>query len=122
MAVSSASSQSAAQAGWEQLQLRQAQRNAEQAAQKAQQLRAQASEAERQADQSREQARSLRVESSQADKEATRVQQGLKVRESASDALTRLGEVASQAAQTAGNASASTTSIVRSRVGSPAQT
>jgi len=74
-AVSSA--QSATGAAWGQMQLQQAQRNADQAEVKARALASQARAAESEAARAQENARSLRVESTQADSQASEAQRGV---------------------------------------------
>ena len=74
-AVSSA--QSATGAAWGQIQLQQAQRNADQAEVKARALASQARAAESEAARAQENARSLRVESTQADSQASEAQRGV---------------------------------------------
>ena len=74
-AVSSA--QSATGAAWGQMQLQQAQRNAEQAEVKARALASQARAAESEAARAQENARNLRVESTQANSQAAEAQRGV---------------------------------------------
>jgi hypothetical protein len=79
MAVASAvaNSQGASQLVWQQIKLQQAQRNADQAEQNAQALKAQAAQAERVADRADERARSLKVQSDQAQTQAGMARSGL---------------------------------------------
>jgi hypothetical protein len=79
MAILSTASgaQSAAQYGWEQLKLQQAQRNADQAQQTAQSLLVQAQDAQRTADRAQDNARSLSVQAEQAQTNAGQAAQGL---------------------------------------------
>ncbi len=69
--------QAATQAGYQQLKLQQARRNAEQAEQTAQGLRAQASAAQQTANQAQETARSLSTQADQAKFSAGQARQGL---------------------------------------------
>ena len=79
MAIGSSTSanQSTLQSAWQQMQVQQAQRNADQAEQNARALQAQAGNARRSADRAQENARSLEVQSSQAQAYADRAQQGV---------------------------------------------
>ncbi|HTZ00564.1 MAG TPA: hypothetical protein VMB75_12040 [Rhodocyclaceae bacterium] len=79
MAVTSASSAglSAAQYAWQQVQLQQAQRNADQAQANARTLRQQADAAQRTADREQDSARSLAVEADQAQQAAGQADRGL---------------------------------------------
>lgn len=71
------STQSATGAAWGQMQLQQAQRNADQAEVKARALASQARAAESEAVRAQESARSLRVESTQANSQAAEAQRGV---------------------------------------------
>lgn len=82
--------QSAAQAGWQQLKLQQAQRNADRAEQEARSLQAQAAEAQRGADRAQENARTLNVQSDQAQTNVGRARQGLAAIKSLEQTQTRL--------------------------------
>lgn len=89
--------QSAAQSGWQQLKLQQAQRNATQAEQNARALEAQASNAKRDADRAQDNARSLEVQSGQARDDAGRARQGLAAIRSTQEMQMRLGNTVDQA-------------------------
>lgn len=89
--------QSAAQSGWQQLKLQQAQRNATQAEQNARALEAQASNAKRDADRAQDNARSLEVQSGQARDDAGRARQGLAAIRSTQEMQVRLGNTVDQA-------------------------
>ena len=97
--VSSASSAQTVQpasAGFSQLRLQQARRNAEQADFAARALQAQASSAQRTAAQAQENARSLSVQSDEAQTVAGRARQGLHALDSANAAFTRIGKAIEQ--------------------------
>ena len=94
MAIASVSN--AAQNGWQQFRLQQAERNATQAEQTAQSLKAQADDAQRVASQAESAARSLAVESDQADSTAIQARLGVTVLQNASTTVTRLSNVADQ--------------------------
>jgi hypothetical protein len=89
--------QSAAQSGWQQLKLQQAQRNATQAEQNARALEAQASNAKRDADRAQDNARSLEIQSGQARDDAGRARQGLAAIRSTQEMQVRLGNTVDQA-------------------------
>jgi hypothetical protein len=73
---STAAFSSPAQAGWQQMQVQMAKRNADQAEQRANELRAQAADAQRTADRAQENARELSVNADQAETAAGRARQG----------------------------------------------
>lgn len=87
---------SANQYGLQQLRQLQARRNAEQAEQVAQSLRAQANQAQAVADRAQETARSLTVQSDQAQVKAGQARQGLAVAGSIQQAVTQLGKTVDQ--------------------------
>lgn len=94
MAISSSASTAALTSGaLAQIQQLQAQRNANQAEQQAQSLRARAQAAQSQADRAQENARSLRLQSSQAQGEASSARRGLAAMKSANDVQTSLGNL-----------------------------
>lgn len=91
MPVTSSTSTSALSSGiLAQIQQQQAQRNADQAEQKARALAGQANQAQAVADRAQESARSLRVQSGQAQNDAASARQGLVVRESIGKIQTQL--------------------------------
>lgn len=92
MAVTSAasSSQSIARSVWQQVQLRQAQQNADQARANAQALRAAADAAQRAADQEQDKARNLGVKADQATQEASQADRGLQALRSTGQAYSQL--------------------------------
>jgi hypothetical protein len=97
---STSSAQTAAQSGWQQLKLQQAQRNATQAEQNARALEAQANNAKRNADRAQDDARSLEIQSGQARDNAGRARQGLAAIRSVQEMQTRLGTTVDQALKT----------------------
>jgi len=90
------STSSASQYGWQQLKLQQAKRNADQAEQTAQTLKAQASDAQRVADRAQENARSLSVQSDQAQANAGQARQGLAALGNEQQAITQLSNTVDQ--------------------------
>lgn len=93
MAISSTSAaQGAASLVWQQLQLQQAQKNAERAEQSARTLRRQASEAQRAADGAQENARTLKVESGRADATADLAKRGVAGLASVAEMKTQLSD------------------------------
>jgi len=78
------------QSSWKQLQVQQAQRNADQAEQTARALQAQAGEARRSATRAQENARSLEVQSGQAQTYASRARQGVAASRSEGEMLSNL--------------------------------
>ncbi len=100
MAVTaSVSLQSATSTAWAQAQQLQAERTADQAAQRAQVLQARAREAQGVADRAQENARSLAVQSNQAQNEAGRARQGLANRAAVNQVQSSLGALREQIAQ-----------------------
>lgn len=87
---STSATQSGLQSAWQQMQVQQAQRNADQAEQNARALQAQAGEARRSANRAQETARSLEVQSGQAQVDADRAQQGVAAFRSEGKALSNL--------------------------------
>lgn len=90
-------SQTAAQAGLQQLKVQQALQNAERAEQLARSLRSQANEAQRTADRAQEEARVLYVRSDQAQSAAGQARQGVAMMKSAGEMQTRLAGTVEQA-------------------------
>lgn len=112
--------QSAAQSGWQQLKLQQAQRNATQAEQNARALEAQASNAKRDADRAQDNARSLEVQSSQARDDAGRARQGLAAIRSTQEMQVRLGNTVDQAVKLqSGTETASTDTTTTTEASAP---
>jgi hypothetical protein len=81
---------------WAQIQQQQAQRNADQAEQKARALAGQANQAQAVADRAQENARSLQVQSGQAKSDAASARQGLVARESIGQVQTQLTDLREQ--------------------------
>lgn len=94
---STVGSQTAVQAGLQQLKVQQALQNAERAEQTARSLRARANEAQRVADQAQESARTLYVRSDQAQSAAGQARQGVAMMRSAGEMQTRLAGAVEQA-------------------------
>lgn len=97
MAVGAATS--ASQSILQQLQLQQAQRNADQAAQNARTLQAQASDAQRVADRAQDKARTLKVAANQAQTIAGQAAMGLQATRSWGQAKVQLSNTYTQVAQ-----------------------
>lgn len=95
---SSSGVQAATQQGWQQMQLQQARRTAEQAEQQARALKAQADGAQRAADQAQENARSLSVRSDQAQASAGQARQGVTAIQTREQMQVRLGQTVEQVA------------------------
>jgi hypothetical protein len=94
MAVASASgAQSAGSGLWTQLQLQQAQRNADQAEQQAAALQSQAQSAQTVANRAQENARSLQVQSQQARSDASQAKLNLATLNSVGEVQSQLGEL-----------------------------
>jgi multidrug resistance efflux pump len=87
------STQDVTSAAFAQLQQQLAQRNAEQAEQRARNLQSQTRQAKAEADRAQERARSLEVQTDQARNEADRVRSGLAASESIREVQTQLGEL-----------------------------
>ncbi len=94
--ISVSSTTSANDYGLQQIRLQQARRNADQAEQTAQALKAQADAAQRVADHEQENARSLYVQSDQAQTKAGQARQGLAAFSSAQQAITQLSKAVDQ--------------------------
>jgi hypothetical protein len=94
-----AGAQAATQAGWQQLRLQQARRNAERAEATAQVLQARAADAQRVAERADESARSLSVQSSQAQSAAGQARQGLAMVRSVEQMQVSLSNTVSQAGE-----------------------
>ena len=94
--ASVSSTSSATQFGLQQLRQLEARRNADQAEQKAQSLKAQASDARRSADQAQETARSLGVQANQAETQAGQARQGLAAFSTEQQQVTRLANTVDQ--------------------------
>ena len=90
------SSQGASGALWLQIQQQQAQRNADQAEQRAQALQGQARAAQSEADRAQENARSLRVESNSARSDAGEARRNLSAMKSLEGVQTKLSDVRQQ--------------------------
>lgn len=101
---STTGAQSAAQFGWEQIKLQQAQRNADQAQQTAQSLQAQAQDAQRAADRAQDVARSISVQADQAQTNAGRAVQGLAAIKTSGQSQIQLANVVDQVVQRQQNA------------------
>lgn len=94
--ASVSSTSSANEYGLQQLRLRMAQRNADQAGQAAQALRIEAQSAQRVADNAQENARSLAVQSDQAQQKAGQAQQGLAMLRSTPQFVARVANAVDQ--------------------------
>ncbi len=92
---------------WAQIQQQQAQRNADQAEQRARALQAQARQAQSVADHAQENARSLKMESSQARVDADSARRGVVAMKSASEVGQGIGELRAQLAGAAAEPAAS---------------
>lgn len=93
---SSSGTQAATQSGWQQLQLQQARRTAEQVEQTARALKAQADGAQRTAEQAQENARSLTVRSDQAQTSAGQAWQGVAAIQTRAQMQTQLSRTVEQ--------------------------
>jgi hypothetical protein len=93
MAIGSTPStvQSAAQSGWQQFRVRQAQRDAEQAEQNALALQAKAADARRTASHAQENARSLEVQAGQASDQAAQARRGVMAVHNEGQTFAKLG-------------------------------
>jgi hypothetical protein len=99
MAVSSAASAQPASGGlWAQIQLQQAQQNADRAEQQAVALRAKAQSAQTVADRAQENARSLQVQSQQAQGDASQARLKLATQSSVGEVQSQLGDLRTQIA------------------------
>ncbi|OHC63463.1 MAG: hypothetical protein A2045_04795 [Rhodocyclales bacterium GWA2_65_20] len=105
--ASVSSTSSATQFGLQQLRQLEARRNADQAEQKAQSLKAQASDARHTADQAQENARSLGVQADQAQAQAGKARQGLAAFSTEQQQVTRLANTVDQVLTREQEASAS---------------
>jgi chromosome segregation ATPase len=94
-----AGSQSPGSGLWGQIQLQQAQRNADQAEQQARALQSQARQAQSAADRAQEAARSLQVDSSQARTNADSARRGVVALSSLNEVQAGIGELREQIAQ-----------------------
>ena len=90
---------SVSQSGFQQLQLQQARRNADQAEQSARSLRSQADSAQRVASRAQEGARLLSVEAGQAQDRAGQARQGVVSQESLARTSAQIGEIHSRVAE-----------------------
>ncbi|WP_306607341.1 hypothetical protein [Azonexus sp.] len=90
------STQGSSSAAWGQLQQQQAQRNAEQAEQRARSLQTMAQAAQREADQAQGNARNLKIDSSQARTDADSAQRNVAAMSSLNTVNTQLGELRNQ--------------------------
>ena len=100
---STSGQQSATQAVWQQLQLEQARRNADQAEETAQSLKRQAGDARASADRAQENARSLQVSSDQAQGDAGQARQSLTSLQSLSQVQQSLTDISRSIGQAARN-------------------
>lgn len=107
---STTSTQSAAQAGLQQLKLQQAKRNAERAEQTASALQAQAADAQRVANNAQENARALSVRSAEAQSVAGQARQGLAIIRSVDQMQAQLSSTATQVVERRQSPQTSTTS------------
>lgn len=111
-----------ASAGFSQLRLQQARRNAEQAELAARALQAQASNAQRTAARAQENARSLSVQSDEAQTVAGRARQGLHALDSANAAFSRVGKVIERIAPAAETPAATPVQALAPATPAPAST
>lgn len=115
MAVTSTSgTQAITQSAWARLQVEQARRFAERAAQNARSMQSKANDAQSAAQQAQENARALRVEANQARSIAVEADRGVRATESSSQIGPMVVNEVTQAAQSAG--------VVRTAAVAPAQT
>ena len=96
MPAASVSTSQASSAMWAQLQQQQAQRNAEQAEQRARSLQVQARDAQSEADRAQENARSLQVESNTAQSEAGEAKRNVVAMRSLQDVQTQFSDLRQQ--------------------------
>lgn len=117
MAVASlSSSQAGGSALWGQIQQQQAQRNADQAEQRAKALAASARDAQSVADRAQENARSLKVESNQAQGEASQARRGLAGMSSLGEVQAQMSDLREQISTVLKSESTSTTSATSAPV------